>query len=248
MLLMADDDRELVDLLAFVLDRAGFDTEAAYNPTMLLQVFEKHPPDLVLLNPDLGHSGDFELLKELRRRTKNPVILLSGRHNEDDVVSGLNLGADDYVTKPFSHRELVARIRAILRRRSREGRSADAVRTKLQADGLVLNPATHEVTVEGAPVTLTPTEFRLLQYLMMNQGLAIPALAVLRHVWGYEDPAGAELVRVTVHRVRRKLGEPCHDPRYLHTVPGVGFMLKPPGYAAASGGMESSRSGPNLAA
>jgi DNA-binding response OmpR family regulator len=229
-LLLVDDDYDLVELLTFALGRAGFDVlQAADSPTALA-LLRAEQPDLAVLDINLGAWNGFDLLKELRQRSGIPVIMLTGRDAEDDKVRGLELGADDYLTKPFGHRELLARIRAQLRRRGREAPAAAPAalaETTLEVGPLVLNVAEHACTKDGRPLNLSVTEFRLLQYLMQHAGAVVDTRTLMRQVWGFDDPSGKDMVRVTVHRLRRKLeADPAH-PRLLHTVPGVGVMLKP---------------------
>jgi two-component system, OmpR family, response regulator VicR len=228
-ILLVDDDRDHVDLLAFSLRRAGLTPVPAYDRPTALGLFESQQPDLVVLDINLGAWDGLDLLQELRRRSQVPVLMLTARDSDDDKVRGLELGADDYLTKPFSHRELVARIRVQLRRRGQEqGWSAPkATELQLEVGPLRLNVAEHSVARGGQPLNLTVTEFRLLHYLMLNAGSVVPTQALLKQVWGYADPGGADVVRVTVHRLRRKLEDDPTNPRLLHTVPGVGVMLKP---------------------
>ncbi len=225
-ILLVDDDRELVDLLAFTLRRAGLTPLAAYDGPGALEGFEKEHPDLVVLDINLGGWDGLELLKEIRHRGQTPVILLTGRHTEDDKVHGLEQGADDYLTKPFSHRELLARIRARLRTRGQGWSAGRPTSQRLAVGPLELNTAEHTATKNGQPLNLTVTEFRLLHYLMTNAGSVVPTSALLKQVWGYDDPSGTDVVRVTVHRLRRKLEDDPAHPRLLHTIPGVGVILK----------------------
>lgn len=223
-ILLTDDDRDLVDLLSFALSRAGFDVLAAYDAPTALKLVDR--ADFGVLDVNLGSWDGFDLLKEVRRRSQIPIIMLTARDAEDDKVRGLELGADDYLTKPFSHRELVARIRANLRRRGQEWAPASPTEAVVTVGPLRMNVAEHSVQKNGQPLNLTVTEFRLLQFLMVNAGGVVPTRIVLRQVWGYDDPTGADVVRVTVHRLRRKLGEDPSNPHLLHTLPGVGVMLK----------------------
>jgi DNA-binding response OmpR family regulator len=229
--LLVDDDRDLVDLLTFVLRRAGFAALAAYDGSTARRLLDAERPDLVVLDVGIGAESGFDLLRELRRRSDVPVILLTARGAEDDKVLGLGLGADDYVTKPFSHRELVARIRASLRRAEPRERAGDDGRPSapgsvLRVGPIALDPATHTVTRDGRPIDLTVTEFRLLHVLMARAGIVVPTRTILKQVWGYEDAAGTDVVRVTVYRLRRKL-EAGASRHLLRTVPGVGVMFQP---------------------
>jgi DNA-binding response OmpR family regulator len=226
-ILLVDDDRELMDLLAFAVRRAGLEPIAAHDAASALRQFEERRPDLVVLDITLGASSGLDVLRELRRRSALPVIMLTALDSEEDKVRGLELGADDYLTKPFSHRELIARIRAQLRRSGQEWQPQKRPpATRLQVGSITLDLAEHSVTKAGQPVSLTVTEFRLLHCLMSNAGAVVPTATLLKQVWGYADPAGSDVVRVTVHRMRRKLESDPGRPSVLHTIPGVGVLLK----------------------
>jgi DNA-binding response OmpR family regulator len=225
-ILVVDDDRELVDLLIFALQRAAFTPVPAYDAATALRLLEREAPLLAILDVNLGSASGFDLLREFRQRSQIPVIMLTGRDAEVDKVEALEAGADDYLTKPFSHRELVARIRAVLRRVGVDAQPVAAPATVQQVGPIVLNSAEHSVTRDGQPLSLSLTEYRLLQYLMTNVGQAVPTRAILQQVWGYDDPTAGDVVRVTIHRLRRKLEEDSANPQFLHTIPGFGFMLK----------------------
>ncbi len=226
-ILLVDDDRELIDLLAFALRRAGLDPIAAHDSGSALRLFEERRPDLVVLDINLGASSGLDVLKQLRRRASLPVIMLTALDSEEDKVRGLEAGADDYLTKPFSHRELIARIRAQLRRSGQDWPTRRAPETRFEVGSIVLDLAEHSVTKAGQPVSLTVTEFRLLHCLMTSAGRVVPTAELLKQVWGYQsDPGGSDVVRVTVHRLRRKLEQDPARPTLLHTIPGVGVLLK----------------------
>jgi two-component system response regulator RegX3 len=157
-----------------------------------------------------------------------PVIMLTGATAEKDKLKGFDLGADDYLTKPFSHHELLARIRALLKRRGQTVAAAAPPPTVLHVGGLTLNATEHTATKDGQPLNLTVTEFRVLHYLMTRPSAVVPTREIMKQVWGYDDPAGTEAVRVALHRLRRKIEDDPPQPRLLHTVAGVGVMLKPP--------------------
>jgi len=225
-ILVVDDDRELVELLAFLVEQAGFAPLTATEPVSALELFDKESPSLVVIDLNLQPWDGFELLVEIRRRSDTvSVIVLTGRNSEDDKVRALETGADDYVVKPFGHRELIARIRAHSRRAERDH---DIVPTPavLEAGPLRLDPAERTLLMDGELLRLTGTEFRLLHYLMRNKDAVVPTAALVKRVSGYDDPPAREVLRVTVHRLRRKLGDDGPQRRFIQTVPGVGLKLQ----------------------
>jgi DNA-binding response OmpR family regulator len=227
-ILLVDDDRELVELLAFALARNRLEPLAAHDAPTALRLFRERRPDLVLLDINLGRGGTgLDVLRSLRQAGQTPVILLTALDAEDDKVRGLDLGADDYLTKPFSHKELIARINAQLRRAGATVPAPDRPpASRLEVGPLVLDPATHSATKNGQALGLTLTEFRLLHALMLRAGSVVSTAELLKQVWGYPDPADTDVVRVTVHRLRRKLEDDPAQPTLLHTIPGVGVLLK----------------------
>ena len=221
-LLLIDDDPDLVAVLTLALERAGFAVWTAEDGPTALAVLDAERPALVVLNTPLRATNALDLLGQLRHRSHAAVILLTGRGDEDARVAGLERGADDYVTKPFSTRELVARIRAILQHHDP---SLPATAAAVTVGPLTLDAATRTATNAGEPLALTATEFRLLQYLMTHARRVMPFGVLIRQVWGYDDPSATDVVRTTVYRLRRKLQEDPAAPRLLRSVPGVGFLL-----------------------
>ncbi len=221
-LLLIDDDRELVAVLTLALGRAGFAVVAAPDAPAALALLYAERPDLVVLGVPLRATNALDLLAQLRRRSRVAVIMLTGRGSEDERVQGLELGADDYVSKPFSTRELVARIRALLQHHELDG---PATPTTLTVGPLIIDVATHTATNAGRPLHLTVTEFRLLHTLMAHAGTVLPFAMLLRQVWGYDDPSVTDVVRTAVYRLRRKLGDTPTQSRLLQAVPGVGLLL-----------------------
>lgn len=227
--LIVEDDPEAIEILTFILVRAGFQVVAALGVFAALRLAAIERPDLVLLDVNLGHWSGFDLLRSLRERSNVPVILLTGRTAEEDRVHGLELGADDYITKPYSPRELVARIRAVLRRHGREaaGPANGLGPRRLEVGPLVLDLDRHSATLHGRRLSLTRLEFRLLSCLMHRAGTVVPMAELFAHVWGRDRVPAAETYRSTVHRLRQKLGDSAERPHLLHTVHGVGLMLRP---------------------
>jgi DNA-binding response OmpR family regulator len=226
-ILLVDDDHDLVDLLSFVLERAGLDSVAAYDPDQAMHRLAGPGIDLTVVDVNLGQRDGFHLLEEIRRSSDIPVIMLTARDSEEDIVHGLELGADDYITKPFRHRELVARVRNHLRKRAIVGETPTP---RLAVGPISMDLVEHSAHHDGRPLALTVTEFRLLQYFLQNPGRALTTAEILRQVWDYEDgPASQAVARVAVHRLRRKLGDDAANPRFLVTLPGIGFRFDDPG-------------------
>jgi DNA-binding response OmpR family regulator len=233
-LLIVDDDSELLGLLAEIVEQAGFAALPAQDLPTALEIFEREQPDAVLLDLMLEPWDGFDLLREFRRRTDVPVLILTARGGEDDRVRGLEMGADDYIVKPFSVRELIARIRVHTRRgqADRDVRRGDG--GTLKAGPLTLNLDEHAVKKDGESLHLTVIEFKLLHHLMSRAGHVVQTSVLAKDVWGYEDEGARDVLRVTLHRLRRKLGEDASNPRLLQTVPGVGvIMLVPEGSESA---------------
>jgi two-component system alkaline phosphatase synthesis response regulator PhoP len=238
-LLLIDDDRELTAVLTLALERAGFTVAATRDPATALSLVDSTRPDLVVLGLPLRARTALDLLGQLRQRSRAAVIILIGRGNEDERVAGLEQGADDYVSKPFSPRELVARVRALLQHHDPTPAATPAA--VLTVGPLTLTAATRSATYQGTPLPLTATEFRLLQELMRYAGTVVTFGDLIHRVWGYDDPSVTDVVRTTVYRLRRKLGEDPAAPGLLRSVPGIGFLLVDPtppatGDAAPRGG------------
>ncbi len=225
-LLVVDDEPNIVELRATSLRFAGFAVATAMTGADAVRAVERHDPDLVLLDVMLPDVDGFVVLRRLReRRDHLPVLFLTARDANDDKVTGLTLGADDYVTKPFSLEEVVARIRAVLRR-TRAGAGAADAPTRLTVADLVLDEESHQVWRGDREVQLSPTEFNLLRYLMLNSGRVLSKAQILDHVWSYDFDGDANIVESYISYLRRKLDE--RDDRLIHTVRGVGYVLRPP--------------------
>jgi DNA-binding response OmpR family regulator len=226
--LLVDDDRDLLNLLAFLVEQAGLTPLLASDPTTALDLLSKEDPSVAIIDLNLTPWDGFDLLEEVRKRSPRiPILVLTARASEDDKVRALDKGADDYVVKPFGHRELVARIRAHARRASRD-RNGKLPHATLEVGPLHLDLRERLLQIgDEEGLRLTGTEFRLLEYLMRNSNAVVPTAALARHVWGYDDAPARDVVRVTVHRLRRKLRDDGDDRRFIETVPGVGLKLRP---------------------
>jgi DNA-binding response OmpR family regulator len=220
-ILVVDDDRELRELIGFVLRSAGYPVVEAGDGLVALRRHAEDKPDLVILDVNLPGIDGFEVCRRIRIDSDTPVMMLTVRGEEADQVKGLDLGADDYLAKPFSPRTLLARVRALLRRRGPE-RPAP-----LGEGAIVLEPDLQTVSVAGAsPVRLTNLEFRLLQALVATPNRTLPQERLVRQVWGHRASGDRQLLKQLVHRVRQKVEADPADPRYLKTVSGVGYRLE----------------------
>ena len=227
--LVADDDRVLADLVSFTLRRAGFQVILAYDGEAALQRWAEERPDLIVLDINMPRVDGFAVCRRIRSESDTPILLLTVRSEEDDIVHGLELGADDYITKPFSPRQLVARAQAVLRRAGKT--PAPGIR---QAGDLSLDPSRREMRYGSAEsISLTPLENRLLDYLMLNSGRILTNDAIITHVWGPEG-GDRDMLRQLVRRLRLKLTQACgpgktepdpEAPPYIETIPGLGYGL-----------------------
>jgi two-component system OmpR family response regulator len=223
-LVVVDDEPNIRELLSASLRFAGFDVATAASGTEAVQVVERHQPDLVVLDVMMPGIDGFEVVRRLRSAGRSmPIMFLTARDATDDKVTGLTLGGDDYVTKPFSLEELIARIRAVLRR-SRDG--AQARSPRLRVADLELDDDSHEVWRAGEPVHLSPTEFKLLRFLMANAGRVLSKAQILDHVWNYDFNGESAIVESYVSYLRRKVDDV--EPRLIHTVRGVGYVVRSP--------------------
>src|SRR6266516_3974085 len=227
-ILVVDDDLELLGLIGFALRQAGYLAITAAQGGEALELFEREQPDLVILDVNLPVLNGFEVCRRIRAEATTPIMMLTARSSEEDQVQGLDGGADDYLTKPFSPRTLLARVRALLRRPSLREDAAEPDRpTPLAAGELTLDVERQAVSVRGEPsIRLTSLEFRLLQYLLANAGHTIPADRLTTHVWGYRGLGDKQLLKQLVHRLRQKIERNPSEPRYVVTVAGVGYLLQ----------------------
>ncbi|HNP85128.1 MAG: response regulator transcription factor [Chloroflexi bacterium SZAS-1] len=220
-ILVVDDDIELRGLIGFALRQAGYLVIEASDGPGALATFAREQPDLAILDVNLPGMNGFELCQRIRAESAAPIMMLTVRNSEEDQVHGLDNGADDYLTKPFSPRTLLARVRALLRR-------AEIDRpAPLNAGDIALDVERQAVSVRGAaPIRLTGLEFRLLQYLLANVGHTITTERLTSHVWGYRGIGDKQLLKQLVHRLRQKIEQNPAEPRYILTVVGIGYQLQ----------------------
>jgi two-component system KDP operon response regulator KdpE len=223
--LVVEDDPNIVDLIRSNLSVRGFDTVVSVDGIRALQLLETESPDIVLLDLMLPEVDGFELCRQIRERSAVAIIVVSARGGERDKVTALNMGADDYMTKPFSIEELLARITATLRR-TRPAMSPDPAPPVIVVGDLVIDLSSQQVTRSGQAVHLTPTEFALLRELATNRGKLLTHAHLLRRVWGHGYETETEYVRVYVRRLRAKL-ETDGGPPLILTQPRAGYRIAP---------------------
>jgi two-component system OmpR family response regulator len=223
-ILVVDDELNIAELISMALRYEGFDVATAGSGAAALSTFEDFRPRLIVLDVMLPDFDGFEVARRLGgTRSETPIIFLTARDTTDDKIRGLTLGGDDYVTKPFSVEELVARIRSILRRVG----VADAD-SKLAFEGIELDEDTREVFRGGEPIELTDTEFRLLRYLMLNPRRALTRDQILDHVWNYDFGGDGRVLETYISYLRKKVDDGRLGPPLIHTVRGVGYSLRKP--------------------
>ena len=222
-ILLVEDEESITVPLSEALSREGFDTSVAGSASAALELAKQVRPDLVLLDVMLPDGSGFDVARELRRDSRVPIIMLTARGEEADRVAGLELGADDYVVKPFSARELVARVRAVLRRVAETG--------ERRAEGAIvigdvrLDADRRSTTLQGGELELSRKEFDLLRLLMENSGSVVTRERLIDEVWDTNWFGSTKTLDVHVSGLRKKLGDDSNAPRYIHTVRGVGFRF-----------------------
>jgi len=224
-ILAVDDDRNNLKMVAFLLGEDGFEVITADNGQTALELVDTQHPDLVILDVMMPHMDGLEVCRRIRQTMDVPIIILSAKGEPSDKVQGLELGADDYLPKPFEPSELLARVRAVLRRS--EAATFDDTHTAVTVGGLRVDPVSNRVFLEnGKAVELTPIEFRLLHCLMRNAGRILDHDFLLQHAWGYEYEGYSNQIAVYIRRLRSKLEDDPANPRYIATVRGLGYRFE----------------------
>jgi DNA-binding response OmpR family regulator len=221
-ILLVDDDLTLAEVTGFALRRAGFLVVLADTGDRALALWEQELPDLIILDIQLPGQDGLSVCQQIRARSAVPIIMLTVRNSDEDVVRGLEIGADDYVSKPFSPKQLIARVRAVLRR------SSLPIPQQVALGELVLDTNRQTLQIPGGVIKLTRLEFRLLHYLMTNHDQVITTESLLTHVWGYSDSRDRMLLKQLVYRVRQKLSALQYPHELIGTVPGLGYILNVP--------------------
>jgi DNA-binding response OmpR family regulator len=222
--LVVDDDRTMVHLLCYILDNDGYQSAAAGSVEEALEQIAGHSFDLLMLDVGLPDGSGIELCRRVRQISDVPIMMITAESGEASVVAALEGGADDYVTKPFHARELLARIGAILRRRHREAPPHPS-EARLDAGHVTLDRRQQSAFVNGQEVMLTPTEFRLLDLLLLNAGATIPAPQIVQHIWGFNGTGDETLVRMHVTRLRNKIESQCGHRGHILNRRAIGYRF-----------------------
>ena len=230
-ILVVDDEKPISDIVKFNLDKEGYDVVTAYDGEEALKKVEAESPDLILLDLMLPKIDGLEVARQIRKEHDTPIIMLTAKDSEIDKVLGLELGADDYVTKPFSNRELVARVKANLRRTASSNAASneeDEANKELEVGDLTIHPDAYTVSKRGENIEVTHREFELLHYLARHLGQVMTREHLLQTVWGYDYFGDVRTVDVTVRRLREKIEDNPSHPEWLVTRRGVGYYLRNP--------------------
>ena len=219
-ILIADDDGDLLGLIGFTLTQAGYLVVKAADGPTAIRGFEAEQPDIIVLDINMPGASGFQVCEAVRQKSRVPIMMLTARGEEEDLVRALELGADDYLTQPFSPRTLLARVKALLRRAGVD------TATPLAAGRIKLDVDEHTVQVgEGEPIRLTKLELRLLQMLLANSGHTVSSDRLLMQVWGHRGAGDRQLLKQLVHRLRHKIEVDPALPQLLQTAPGAGYRL-----------------------
>jgi DNA-binding response OmpR family regulator len=223
--LVVDDDPPSLKMTAFLLKEEGHSVATAEDGQMALEMIEREPPDLVILDVMMPRIDGLEVCRRVRQHLNIPIIILSAKGETSDRVFGLEIGADDYLAKPFEPGELLARVRALIRRM--EAFSSPGARERLTVGGITLDAVSNQArTADGELIELTPIEFRLLHALMRNAGRTLTHDVLLNTVWGYDYAGYSNQIAVYIRRLRSKIEEDPDDPRHVVTIRGVGYRFE----------------------
>lgn len=221
--LIVDDDVRILRMMQRILELEGYQVLRAINGETAIDTLYEENPDLVLLDIMMPDMDGYTVCQHIREFSQVPIIMVTAKGDDSEKVEGLNAGADDYVTKPFSANELVARVKAVLRRSKRWG---EQIEPTIHCGDLIVDFAKRRVTLEGQEVSLTPTEYSLLSYLMRNAGRVVTPDQILEEVWGEEYAGEHHLLQVTIARLRQKLRDDAKNSKYILTRTGIGYMVK----------------------
>ncbi|MBO9606192.1 MAG: response regulator transcription factor [Paenibacillaceae bacterium] len=224
--LLVDDEKEIVDLLDIYLRNEGYTLLKAADGREALALVEAHPVDLIVLDVMMPHMDGIAACMKIRESRHMPIIMLSAKGQDIDKITGLSIGADDYVVKPFSPLELLARVKSQLRRYKMMQAPQPAKENEIVIDGLTINTSTHKVTIEDEEVRLTPREFAILELLARNRGIVLSMERIYQEVWNEPFMESNNTVMVHIRKIREKIEKNPGDPRYILTVWGIGYKIE----------------------
>mgnify|MGYP002640650581 CR=1 FL=1 len=222
-ILIIDDDAQLRRLMKYPLEKEGVNVSLAVNGKEGMRIFYSEKPDLVILDVMMPEMDGWETCKSIRQLSDAPIIMVTARGNDDDIIRGLELGADDYITKPFNVKVLIARVRAALRRSDKEVEVKKG--TSFSDAYLNVDIDAHRIFVDGKSVNLTATEFRLLAYLLENAGRVMSFNQILENVWGWDYTDDPNYIRVYIWHLRKKLEKDPKKPEYIQNIQGIGYRF-----------------------
>ena len=225
-ILIVDDEKEIADLLELYLQNEGYEIHKCYDGTQALQVVETQPLDLAILDVMLPDVDGFTICRKIREKYNYPIIMLTAKVEDIDKIRGLTIGADDYMTKPFNPLEVIARVKAQLRRYKSYNEMTAEESNVYEIGGLRIDNDRHECTLYDKPIALTPIEFKILWTLCENRGKVVSSEQLFETVWGEQYLDCNNTVMVHIRRLREKLGEPPRNPKYIKTVWGVGYKIE----------------------
>lgn len=227
-ILVVEDEKPIADIIKFNLEREGFAVLLAYNGQDAIDIAVRQMPDLIVLDVMLPKLDGFQVCREIRKSMQTPILMLTAKEGENDKIRGLEVGADDYITKPFSPRELVARVKAHLRRMNMIAAQEEQAGTQLGFGPLLIDLAKVEVRKRGVPLDLTVREYELLKYLALYPGRVFDREHLLKEVWGYDYFGDGRTVDVTVRRLREKVEDDPSNAAFVMTRRGVGYYFRDP--------------------
>lgn len=226
-ILLVDDEKEIIKLMEIYFVNEGYNLLKAADGLEALDLLERHPVDLIIMDVMMPRMDGIEACMRIRETRELPIILLSAKSQDIDKIAGLSIGADDYVTKPFNPLELVARVKSQLRRYKQFGRPDVRDESQIEIDDLVINTATHKVTVDGEEVRLTPREFAILRLLAVNRGIVLSMDKIYQEVWNEPFMESKNTVMVHIRKLREKIEKDPQAPGYIKTVWGIGYKIDP---------------------
>ncbi|MGG4397618.1 response regulator transcription factor [Paenibacillus thiaminolyticus] len=225
-ILLVDDEKEIIELMEIYLKNEGYELLKAPNGLVALDLLQNHKVDLIILDVMMPKMDGIQACMKIREQNNTPIIMLSAKSQDIDKIAGLSIGADDYVSKPFNPLVLIARVKSQLRRYKQFNTARPADENEIQIDDLVINFATHSVTVDDVPVKLTPREFAILKLLAVNQGIVLSMEKIYQEVWNEPFMESKNTVMVHIRKIREKIEKDSQNPKFIKTVWGIGYKME----------------------